>query len=105
MPCGFVSAKDGDAVRQATIIANPQVRKFSESPHHTSQLGDQTGAALAGVRVMGLSLDHQVTVGKPTRCRPTTTPKPHTATEEKQRDQIHRACSDFGGRSDPLITN
>jgi hypothetical protein len=85
--------KGWHAVRQATILANPHVRKFIESPHHTSQLGDQTGGALAGVRVMGFSLDHMVTVGKPTWCWPTTTPRPHTATEEKKRDQIHRAVT------------
>ena len=58
------------AVGQATAVANPHVRKFSESPHQTPQLGDQTGGAMEGVRGRMLPLDHQVAIGRPTRCCP-----------------------------------
>jgi hypothetical protein len=36
-----------------------------------------------------LSLDHQVTIGKPTQCESTPTLEPHTVTEDSTVDQIH----------------
>jgi hypothetical protein len=36
--------KQWDTVPQTSAVANPHAQKFSESPHHTSQPGDQTSA-------------------------------------------------------------
>ena len=59
----------------------------------TPQLGDQTRGAPAGVRgqvlVVGSSGHHQ----QPDTVWPTTTLKPHTSTEDEQRDQIHKAVT------------
>jgi hypothetical protein len=102
MPWGFASPTGWDV---AGIVANslpewtltrhepPSSGNSSESPASHLSWAIRPEAPRQGYAVGCLSLDHQVTISNPTRCGPTATLKPHTATEDEQRDQIHKAVT------------